>query len=84
MYYENKIDQLKSNVKGTWKILHEILNTDRGKRGLPSMFRTDSQEISDPIEIANQFCKYFTNIGPSLASKIPVSEKSRNSFYPPN
>ena len=76
LYYEKKIDQLKSNVKGTWKVLNEILNRDRGKRGLPSIFRTDSQEIFDPIEIANQFCKYFTNIGPSLASKIPVSEKS--------
>ena len=83
MYYEKKIDQLKSNVKGTWKVLNEILNRDRGKRGLPSIFRTDSQEISDPIEIANQFCKYFTNIGPSLASKIPVSEKSHNSFLSP-
>ena len=83
MYYEKKIDQLKSNVKGTWKVLNEILNRDRGERGLPSIFRTDSQEISDPIEIANQFCKYFTNIGPSLASKIPVSEKSHNSFLSP-
>ena len=27
--------------------------------------------------------KYFTNIGPSLASKIPVSEKSLNSFLSP-
>ena len=70
-------------MKGTWKVLNEILNRDRGKRGLPSIFRTDSQEISDPIEIANQFCKYFTNIGPSLASKIPVSEKSHNSLLSP-
>ena len=83
LYYEKKIDQLKSNVKGTWKVLNEILNRDRGKHGLPSIFRADSQEISDPIKIANQFCKYFTNIGPSLASKIPVSEKSHNSFLSP-
>ena len=76
LYYEKKIDQLKSNVEGAWKVLNEIMNRDRSKRGLPSIFRTDSQEKSDPIEIANQFCKCFTNIGPSLASKIPVSEKS--------
>ena len=55
----------------------------KGKRGLPSIFRADSREISNPKEIGNFFCKYFTNIGPNLASKIPVSEKSHNSFLPP-
>ena len=49
---------------------------------MPSIFRADSREISNPKEIANLFCKYFTNIGPNLASKIPVSEKSHNSFLP--
>ena len=33
--------------------------------------------------MANLFCKYFTNIGPNLASKIPASEKSHSSFLPP-
>ena len=32
--------------------------------------------------MAKLFYKYFTNIGPNLASKIPVSEKSHNSFLP--
>ena len=31
--------------------------------------------------MAKLFYKYFTNIGPNLASKIPVSEKSHTSFY---
>ena len=39
--------------------------------------------MSCPKEIANLFCKYFTNIGHNLASKIPLSEKSHNSFLPP-
>ena len=50
---------------------------------MPSIFRADSREISNAKEIANFFCKYFTNIGPNLASKIPVSVKSHNSFLPP-
>ena len=43
----------------------------------------DSREISDPKEIANLFCKYFSNIGTNLASNIPASEKSHSSFLPP-
>ena len=83
LYYEKQIEKLKSNVKATWKVLNEILNRNKGKRGLPSVFRADSHEISDPKEIANFFCKYFTNIGPNLASKIPASENSHSSFLPP-
>ena len=83
LYYEKQIEKLKSNVKATWKVLNEILNRNKGKRALPSVFRADSHEIADPKEIANLFCKYFTNIGPNLASKIPASEKSHSSFLPP-
>ena len=31
----------------------------------------DGAEIKDPKMIANRFNDFFTNIGPSLASKIP-------------
>ena len=83
LYYEKQIEKLKSNVKATWKVLNEILNRNKGRRGLPSVFRADSHDVSNPKEIANLFCKYFTNIGPNLASKIPASEKSHSSFLPP-
>ena len=61
----------------------DFVNLLYGKRGLPSVFRADSSDISDPKEIANLFRKYFTNIGPNLAGKIPASEKSHSSFLPP-
>ena len=51
LYYEKQIEKLKSNVKATWKVLSEILNRNKGKHGLPSVFRADSHEISDPKEI---------------------------------
>ena len=37
LYYEKQIEKLKSNVKATWKVLNEILNRNKGKRGLPSI-----------------------------------------------
>ena len=63
-------------------MLNEILNRNNRRRQLPSVFNHDSIEISDPKEIADQFCKYFTNIGPSLASKIPGSLNSFSHFLP--
>ena len=33
---------------------------------------------SDPVDIANNFSDYFTNIGPSLSSKISSTNSSPN------
>ena len=35
-------------------------------------FKSDGKRITDPMEIADRFCKYFTNIGPNLAIAIPT------------
>ena len=59
LYYEKQLEKLGSNVKATWKVPNEILNRIKGKRGLPSIFRADSREISNPNEIANLFCKHW-------------------------
>ena len=59
LYYEKQLEKLTSNVKATWKVPNEILNRIKGKRGLPSIFRADSREISNPNEIANLFCKHW-------------------------
>ena len=67
-----------------WRLLNEILNRKSKKQLLPSIFNIGEQELSDPTQIAEQFCKYFTNIGPSLASNIPVSQKSPHSFLSGN
>lgn len=36
--------------------------------------------ITDPVEIATKFCKYFTNIGPNLAKAIPDVNSTFRSF----
>ena len=84
LYYGKKIEEAKSNIKNTWRLLNEILNGKSKKQLLPSIFNIGEQELSDPTQIAEQFCKYFTNIGPSLASNIPVSQKSPHSFLSGN
>lgn len=43
-------------------------------------FSQNNQNISDPLEIANNFCEHFTNIGPNLASRIPNSTRSFQSY----
>ena len=81
MYYEKKLEECKSNMKSTWRLLNEVLiNNKKSKSYLQTTFNNDNREISDPIEIADHFCEYFTNIGPNLASSIPPSSCSYRSF----
>jgi len=35
---------------------------------------------SNPVDIANNFCDYFTNIGPNLSSKISPTSSSPKDF----
>ena len=64
LYYEKQIEKLKSNVKATWKVLNEILYRNKGKRGLPSIFRADFREISNPKEIAIFFANILLALAP--------------------
>lgn len=51
---------------------------------MPSSFIHNDHEIKDPLEIANKFCEFFTNIGPNLAKKLPQSEVSHEAFLRKN
>ena len=80
LYYNKKLDEYKSNAKSTWKLLNELINKKEMKCNLPSIFKSNEEDIFNPTHIANRFCEYFTNIGPNLAKSIPASDKSRRSF----
>ena len=40
----------------------------------------ENGESITSTEVANKFCKYFTNIGPNLADKIAPASKSFQDF----
>ena len=79
-YYEKKLEDAKSNTHATWKILNEVLNRKKSRPQLNTIFKSDGQEISDPVEVANRFCSYFSSIGPNLAKKIQPPPSSHKDF----
>ena len=71
-YYDKKFEENKTNTKQTWKYLNDIINKKKNKPNRINTFLSqDNGEISDPLEIANRFCHFFSNIGSNLAKKIP-------------
>ena len=46
----------------------------------PASFSKNGVKISNPVDIANDFCDYFTNIGSNLSNKISPTNSSPNDF----
>ena len=53
------------------------------KRDFPDHFLINGEEITDANNIANKFCEYFTNIGPSFAKHINMPKNIKvEDFFP--
>lgn len=79
-YYDQRFASAKNDLKETWKLINEVINKHKCKPPFLSSFRSHGSVITDPAEIANGFCNYFTNVGPKLAAKIPPVNTSFHSF----
>ena len=79
LYHEKKLNNVQSNTRATWKVLNEILNRSKRNSNRCSTFKADDREITDPVEIANKFCSYFSSIGLNFARAIQ-SSASHHSF----
>ena len=80
IHHKNKFEQTKNNIRQTWIVINEIINKRKTNRTLPETFICDDEEITDPTKVANKFNEYFVNVGPKLASKIPLTSTSYKSF----
>ena len=74
-HYHSIFEKYKHNIKNTWTNIKDLLQQFKVKRDFPNHFLINGKEITDANNIANKFCEYFTNIGPSLA---------KNNYIPKN
>jgi hypothetical protein len=72
-YYEQRFDQYKTDIRGTWKLLNSLIGKTKDKSTIQCPFKSlnSNVHISDPTEIATEFGKYFVNVGSQLANSIP-------------
>ena len=74
-YYNKALTENKDNLSKYWSIMKEIIGKGRAEEN-PSYFLDESGERNeDCMEIATNFNKYFINVGPQLASKIPETSE---------
>ena len=77
-YYNRLLYEKKDDIKGTWKIIHNMIKGNKSNVSYPEEFYDKGQCIKSGKSIADGFNNFFTNVGPTLAANIktPVTEQS--------
>ena len=75
-HYTHEFAKYKNDIRKTWDTLKDIMNKKKSKEEFPTYFLNNGKYACDAKNIADKFNEYFTEIGPSLASEIDVSNKS--------
>ena len=80
LYYNNKITENLSDPAKYWSIITEIIDKRKTKENATYFVDDLGQRNEDCLEISTNFNKYFTNVGPKLASNIPTTQKDFSSY----
>ena len=76
-YYDSEFYRSRTDPKVTWKLINELLLNNKSKTINISEILIDNNKCKEPGKISNEFCSYFTDIGPKLAENI---SKSKNNY----
>ena len=79
-YFTELLQSSKTNIKNTWKIMIKLIGKVKSQNKYPEEFRSGDIFVKGDKCIANAFNKFFTNIGPALASKIKLSDGKYDNY----
>lgn len=94
-YYSNQFKKFSNDCKNTWKLLNQVAGRKARKTELPSIFKQkiagpkEESKQNDPLEIifdtnqsiADEFNKYFANVGSDLSEKIKYRGKKMVEYF---
>ena len=61
-----------------------IISKNNDKLNICYTFNIENTDVTDPNEIANSFCDYFTKIGKQLSDNIPTPKFKFNEYMKQN
>ncbi|KAL3284514.1 hypothetical protein HHI36_018672 [Cryptolaemus montrouzieri] len=74
-YLKSKIAGNNNNIRGLWSCLNEMGGRKRAKHNINNIITDASETLTEKVEIADYFCKYFSEVRTKLADKIQKSER---------
>ena len=63
-------------MRKTWKIINNQRGKLNDKTSIPTIFMENNDEITEPKQIADGFCKFFANIGKKYSENIADGQKN--------
>ena len=79
-YFQGKCNQYKNNTKKLWELINRSIGKTSNKNCVIDKIKIGNVEHVEPVEIANDLCNYYSNIGARLANSIPTP-KHDSRFY---
>ena len=84
-YYAATFTKCKSDIRRTWLTINEVLSRNSTNRSLPITLNIDNVVSTDNQDMADEFNKFVTNIGPNLANNINcIGDKTFNDYLTDN
>ena len=78
-YYSDKSSEYRTNTKKLWELMNSIIGKNKNKGCSISYLTVEGVKIFSRKMIAEEFTKFYSNLGKSLAMKItPSSEPVEN------
>ena len=78
-HYAKLFEENKKNLKKSWKILKEIIGKAKSSN-LCTRFKVDGHYTTDKQKITDGFNKFYINVGPNLANKIPSDSRPATTY----
>jgi Reverse transcriptase (RNA-dependent DNA polymerase)/Endonuclease/Exonuclease/phosphatase family len=82
-YFADKFLSHSNNLKLMWKTIREVISTS-GTSNLNTIFELDGKPVADPVSVATEFNTFFSNVGETLAKKIPKTDTTFDNFLSGN
>lgn len=79
-HYFNYFTKFKTNMNKTWQGIKNLTNVSSSKDSPNFSIQEDESLITNPLQIANKFNKYFNLVAPNLVSKMQVAKKSHRDY----
>ena len=79
-YYQNKLKDCKNNTKELWRVINRVIGKQKHKGNIISCITIDGLKNYNPIKIANEFGKFYSTLGETLASEIKPGHMSIDNY----
>jgi hypothetical protein len=75
IHYEKLFLKYQNNLKKTWQVLHEVIKKSNSKNNPIQQIFVNNVPISDPLQMANCFNEFFTNVASKIAQEIVPTDR---------